>query len=173
MSIFTDSLSQALAAAGLPGVSISPLGTPVFSDLSIAGGTYSVNGNSVSYNPINVPDTMFVMKKRKRIITTSINGATSDVLEYTGSESAQISCTVKIYGSNLNYPLNDMDNFYLMLESNQPIQINSWYLNQVEIYYVVITDYELPQQTGNISDQQIKFNMVHIDPTQYPTLLNG
>ncbi len=173
MSIFTDALSQSLAAAGLPGVSISPLGTPVFSDLSVAGGSYSVNGNTVSYNPINVPNTMFVVKKRKRVITTSINGATSDVLEYTGSSSAEIECTIRVYGMNLIYPVYDVSNIYLMLESNQPIQILSWYLNQFDIYYAVITDYEIPQQTGNISDQQIKFNMRHIDPNQYPTLLNG
>jgi hypothetical protein len=180
MTAFTDPLSIALSAAGtsnfqgaMPTLYNSQLGTPVYSDLNISAGSYSVDGATVNYNAINLPDALFVVRKRKRVIVTSINGATSDVLEYTGSESAQISCTVKIYGSNLNYPLNDMDNFYLMLESNQPIQINSWYLNQVEIYYAVITDYELPQQTGNISDQQIKFNMRHIDVTQYPTLLNG
>jgi len=172
MSIFTQSLSEALSAVGLPGVSISPLGTPVFSDLSIAGGSYSVNGNTVSYNPINVPNTMFVVRKRKRVISTGINGATGDVVEYTGSASAEIECTIRVYGLNLIYPVYDVNNIYKMLESNQPIQIFSWYLNQFDIYYAVITDYEMPQQTGNISDQQIKFNMRHIDPNQYPTLLN-
>jgi len=78
-----------------------------------------------------------------------------------------------VYGSNLIYPVYDVNNIYLMLESNQPLQINSWYLNQFDIYYAVVTDYEIPQQTGNISDQQIKFNMRHVDPNQYPTLLNG
>jgi hypothetical protein len=145
----------------------------VYSDLSISAGSYMLNGATISYDAINLPDALFTVRKRKRVIVTSINGGTSDVLEYTGSESAQISCTVKIYGSNLSYPFNDIDNFHLMLESNQPIRIDSWYLNQLEIYYAVITDYELPQQTGNISDQQIRFNMLHIDPNQYPTLLNG
>ena len=180
MTIFTDHISNALEAAGtskyqgaMPTLYNSRLGTPVYSDLSIAPGSYMVDKATISYNAIHLPDALFTVRKRKRVIVTSINGASSDVLEYTGSESAQISCTVKIYGSNLNYPLNDIDNFHLMLESNQPIQVNSWYLNQLEIYYVVITDYELPQQTGNISDQQIRFNMLHIDPTQYPTLLNG
>lgn len=180
MTIFTEPISIALEAAGtakyqgaMPTLYNSPLGTPVYSDLSIAAGSYAVNGATISYNAIHLPDALFTVRKRKRIIVTSINGGTSDVLEYTGSESAQISCTVKIYGANLNYPLNDIDNFYLMLESNQPIQINSWYLNQLEIYYAVITDYEFPQQKGNISDQEIRFNMTHIDPTQYPTLLNG
>jgi len=157
----------------MPTLYNSPLGTPVYSDLNIVAGSYTVGTSTVSYNSINLPDALFVVKKRKRLKVTGINAATNDVLEYNGSESAQISCTVRIYGSNLNYPLNDMDNFFLMLQSNQPIKINSWYLNQLEIYYAVISDYELPQQAGNVSDQQIKFNMRHIDPTQYPTLLNA
>lgn len=180
MTLITNPVSIALEGAGtsnyagaMPTLYNSPLGTPVYSDLSISAGSYIVNGATVSYDAINLPDALFMVRKRKRVIVTSINGAESDVLEYTGAESAQISCTVKIYGSNLNYPLNDIDNFYRMLESNQPVQINSWYLNQLEIYYAVITDYEFPQQTGNISDQQVRFNMLHIDPTQYPTLLNG
>lgn len=173
-------ISIALEAAGtsaykgaMPTLYNSPLGTPVYSDLSVAAGSYIVNGAIINYNAINLPDALFTVRKRKRVVVTGINSGTSDVLEYTGSESAQISCTVRIYGSNLNYPLNDIDNFYLMLESNQPIQVNSWYLNQLEIYYAVITDYEFPQQTGNISNQQIRFNMLHVDPTQYPTLLNS
>jgi len=180
MTIFTDPISIALEAAGtakyqgaMPTLYNSPLGTPVYSDLSIGAGSYKVDKATISYNAIHLPDALFTVRKRKRIIVTSINGGTSDVLEYTGSESAQISCTVKIYGSNLNYPTTDINNFYLMLESNQPMQLNSWYLNQLKIYYAVVTDYEFPQQTGNISDQQIRFNMTHIDPTQYPTLLNG
>jgi hypothetical protein len=60
-----------------------------------------------------------------------------------------------------------------MLESNQPIQINSWYLNQFQIQYALITDYEIPQQKGNIGDQQVKFNMREIDTNRYPTLLNS
>jgi Domain of unknown function (DUF6046) len=173
MSLLTEAISESLSLAGLPGVSVSPIGTPVFSDLSVAPGSYSVNGKPVHYNGINVPNTLFVVNKRKRIIVTTINGATSDVLEYTGSASAEIQCTLRIYGLNLIYPVYDMHNIYLMLESNQPIQINSWYLNQLEIYYAVVTDYEIPQQTGNISDQQIKFTMRQIDPNLYPTLLNG
>ena len=180
MTAFTDPISRALSKTAIgkfqgdtTGLYKSPLGTPVYSDLNIIAGSYSVDGHTISYNAIGLPDALFVVKKRKRIKVTGISGATSDVLEYNGSESAQISCTVKIYGSNTNYPKTDVNNFYLMLQSNRPVQINSWYLNQLEIWYAVITDYEFPQQTGNISDQQIKFNMRHVDPTQYPTLLNG
>ena len=179
MTAFTDPLSIALSAAGtpdfpgtMPVLYNSPLGTPVYSDLSIGAGSYLLDGNAVNYNAIQIPNALFVVKKRKRIIVTSIDGATGDILEYTGEGSAEISCTVKFYGSNLNYPLNDMDNFYLMLESNQPLEINSWYLNQFNIQYAVVTDYEVPQQTGNISDQEVKFNMLEIDTNTYPTLLN-
>jgi hypothetical protein len=173
MSISFQPLSQALSEVGLPGVSISSLGTPVFSDLSVGKGSYSVNGQTVKYSAFNVPNTLFVVKKSKRIISTSINGGTSDVLEYTGSGSAEIECTIRIYGSNLIFPFFDVNNIYLMLESNQPIQINSWYLNQFNIFYAVVTDYQIPQQMGNMSDQLIKFNMKQVDPNQYPTLLNG
>jgi hypothetical protein len=180
MTAFTDTISQALSKTGTKdfqgdtaGLYKSPLGTPVYSDFNVIAGSYSVNGHTVSYNAINLPDALFVVKKRKRIKSTGISGATSDLLEYNGAESAHISCTVRIYGSDIKYPLADVNNFYQMLQSNEPIQTSSWYLNQVEIYYVVITDYEISQQTGNISDQQVKFNMRQVNPTQYPTLLNG
>ena len=180
MTAFTASISQTLSETGIstfPGTSTvlyySPLGTPVYSDLNISAGSYLVNKNTVNYNSIQIPNAFFVVKKRKRIIVTSIDGANGDILEYTGEGSAEISCTIKIYGSNLKYPLNDMDNFYLMLESNQPVQINSWYLNQLQINYALIADYEIPQQTGKIGEQQIKFNMLEIDTNTYPNLLNN
>lgn len=177
MNFLTGKLSQAISKTGSqdtsPSLYTSNIKTLVYSDLDVVAGSYMVNGAKVSYTAIRLPDALFVVKKRKRIKATGISAATSDVLEYNGAESAQISCTVKIYGANVKYPTTDVKNFFLMLQSNQPIQINSWYLNQMNINYAVITDYELPQQTGNISDQQVKFNMRAIDPTQYPTLLNG
>jgi hypothetical protein len=163
MTAFTDPISQALSASAVPnfngdttGLYKSSLGTPVYSDFNVIAGSYTINGNAVSYNAINLPDALFVVKKRKRIKSVGISGAASDVLAYDGSESAQISCTVRIYGSNVNYPVVDMNNFFLMLQCNQPIQINNcWYLNQLEICYAVITDYELPQRIGNISEPYI------------------
>ncbi len=157
----------------MPSLYSSPLGTPVYSDLSIAAGSYTVDGKTVQYNSINLPDAIFSVSKKKRIKTTPVSGATSDVVEYDGSESAEISCTVRIYGSNLKYPLNDMDNFYLMLQCNQPVQVNSWYLNQFGINYAIIMEYSLAQKEGSISDQVIKFTMKEVDPHQYPTLIKG
>jgi hypothetical protein len=157
----------------MPELYQSPVGTPVYSDLEISAGSYLVDLATVNYQAIKLPDTLFTVKKKKRIKSTGINGAASDVLEYNGSESAEINCTVRIYGTNLSYPKVDLNNFYLMLQSNQPVKINSWYLNQLEIFYGIITDYSIPQQTGNISDQKVTFNMRHIDPNQYPDLLKG
>ncbi len=180
MTAFTEPISIAISKAGISnfkgdtgGLYKSPIETPVYSDLSIAAGSYMVDGKTISYTPINLPDALFVVKKQKRIKTTGINGAASNVFEYNGSESATISCTIKIYGTNLNYPKDEVNNFYLVLKSNQPIQINSWYLNQLEIQYAVVTGYELPQQIGNISNQQVKFSMRHLNPNQYPRLLNA
>lgn len=180
MTAFTEPLSVILEKAGMnkyqgamPSLYNSPLGTPVYSDLSIAAGSYSVNGSNISYKEIHIPNTLFVVTKKKRIVVTGIKGASGDVFEYTGEDSAQIECMVKFYGTNLNYPKDTMNNFYRMLECNQPIQINSWYLNQQDIHYAVVTDYELPQQTGNIAEQEVKFNMKEIDTVKYPTLLNG
>lgn len=180
MTAFTNPISQALSQTGIPtfrGTSqslySSPLGTPVYSDLNISAGSYLLNKNTINYNAIQLPNALFIVKKRKRIIVTHIDAAFGDVFEYTGEGGAEISCTVRFYGSNLNYPLDEMDNFYLMLESNQPIQINSWYLNQFQIQYALITDYEVPQQKGNIGDQKVKFNMREIDTNKYPTLLNS
>jgi hypothetical protein len=157
----------------MPSLYTSPIGTPVYSDLSISAGSYCLDGkNTLNYNAINMPNALFTVSKKKRIVVTSIPGAEGDVFEYTGEDSAHISCTVKFYGSNLKYPLDDMDNFYLMLQSNQPIEINSWYLNQLEIGYAMVTDYEIPQQKGNIGEQEVKFSMREVDTGKYPTLLN-
>lgn len=157
----------------MPELYQSSLGTPVYSDLEINASSYTADGKTINYQAIKLPDALFTVKKKKRLKVTGISGATSDVMEYNGAESASIQCTAKIYGANLSYPKDDVANFYLMLQSNQPVEISSWYLNQLGITYVVITDYSIPQQTGNISDQKIKFNMRQIDPNQYPTLLNG
>lgn len=181
MTAFTEPISVALSRTGITpfqgntsGLYKSPIGTPVYSDFNVLAGSYKVNGRTISYNAINLPDALFVVKKKRRVKSTGVNSATRDVLEYNGSESAVVSCTVRIYGSNLNYPVDAMNNFYLMLQCNQPIHLaNCWYLNQLEIYYAVIVEYELPQQTGSVSDQQVKFSMRQVDPYQYPQLLSA
>ena len=179
MTTFTDPFVQLLSKTGISvyqgamqELYKSPLGTPVYSDLSIEAGSYVLNQKTVSYNAVKIPDALFSFSKRKRIVVTSIDNSEGDVFEYTGEESAQISCTVRLYGSNLNYPGDDAKNFYRMLESNQPVKISSWFINQFGINYAMITDYEIPQQKGNISDQQVKFNMREVDIVKYPTLLN-
>jgi hypothetical protein len=136
----------------------SPLGTPVFSDLSIQGDNYMLDGLQKSFTDIDEMSALFVVDQKKIIKRTPINQRNGRVKEYIGLDDFEIKCAIRLLGPNLKYPQDFVNNFILMLNCNKSLHVNSWYLNQFGIYDIVISDYSSPQTAGTISEQIISFN---------------
>lgn len=152
----------------------SPINTPVYSDLSIKGDSYVlggvvnsngdlIGGTRYYFLDINVPSAVFKVSREHRIVWTDINGLNGEIPEYIGTKNWEIECSMIFTGSNLLYPL-EIQNILTMLNSNQMLTVNSWYLNQFGIYNIIIEHEDEPQVEGDLFNQRISFKAKSVAP---------
>jgi CheY-like chemotaxis protein len=61
-----------------------------------------------------------------------------------------------ITGYNGIYPTQAVQDIVNMLNAPIPIKVSSWYLQQFNIFDLVVMDYNVPQMQGGISQQPIQ-----------------
>jgi hypothetical protein len=89
----------------------SPIGTPVYSDLELIGGTYTdqITGRSVNFPTIKFNAVIMTVQFVSRIIKTEIQGRNGTVKEYIGEDDAQITIQGVITGFNGHYPATEVN----------------------------------------------------------------
>jgi hypothetical protein len=143
----------------------SSLGTPVYSDLNITGDSYTDDDGKVqTFTDINIPSAVFKTSRKKNILTTSINGNYSEIVEYMGAKNREIDVEILISGPSLLYPTADVANILTMLNSNQVLTVNSWFLNMLGVRNIVILDEDEPQIQGSLNNQHISFKCMAVKP---------
>jgi hypothetical protein len=60
-----------------------------------------------------------------------------------------------IVGNNGSYPTQAVRNLKSMLTAPVPIKVNSWYLQNFDIYDLVVREFDIPQVAGGISQQPV------------------
>jgi hypothetical protein len=148
--------------AGLEGGAYrSSLGTLVFSNLDISGGSYTdINGVRRDYPSIKLDTVLFKVGQQKHVIKTSIQGRNGTVKEYISDGDYSISVTGVINGSNGAYPEKEVNEFIKVLQVSTQLTVNSWYLRQLNITEMVIEYFELDQTLGSNSMQQFRIQAV-------------
>jgi len=145
-------------------------GGPIYSDLEIDSSSWTdFDGTQHTF-----PDTQFLtvlmsVQQNKNIIETQIQGSdTGAVLEYSGLGNYSITLNITITGSNGIYPQQKVENLVTIL--NAPIALNvfSWYLQQFNIFHIIIKSYDVAQEKGGISQQSVT---VQAQSTNTPTLI--
>lgn len=143
----------------------SKLGTPVMSDLDID----PLKDSGVSY--IQIPTVLFTVNQKKNIISTSVQGRNGTVKEYISDGDFTINVKGVLVGDNGKYPrvgfpsgtkggVNSVNDLINLFNLNRSVAVNSWYLRQFNIYSIVITDYNFPQNEGEYSVQPFEFNAI-------------
>lgn len=143
------------------------LGTPVYSNLHIPSGQYQkIDGTVVNYDEVIVDTVLFNVNQTKNIVKTNIIGSEGGtVKEYIGMGDFVISCSLIFSSGQINvHPwefekkMNDVFKAPVAL----PI-INTW-LNNMGIFNIVITDFDMPQLPGEYSQSNISFNALSDTP---------
>jgi hypothetical protein len=145
----------------------SALGTPVWGRLVIKGGQYieTNTGKTVTYPNITLDTILFTLSQIHNVVLTSIQGRDYEVVEYIGKASFRVNCKGGIFGGNNNRPVKDINNLKLMLNSNQPIIIESnSFLTEWGISEIVILDKNIPQIAGGYNYQLFEFNAIQNVP---------
>jgi hypothetical protein len=147
-------------------IAISSLGTPVYSNLEIEGGSYTDdNGNTIQYPSIRVDSALFIVSQSKNIVKTAVQGRNGTVKEFISDGDYQISISGSISGKGNNiYPKDDVAALDKILKAPVALAVTSWYLNQLGIHSIVVEYYSLPQQPGRNAQQDFQISAVSDTP---------
>lgn len=135
-------------------VGTSPLGTPVYSDFSIDGGSYvDDEGNTIELDDLNFQTVIMIVEQSKSIVTTQIAGASGTVKEYIGLNDYRITINGVINGNNNVYPQGIVSSLTRSLNAPVSLNLTANFLAQFGIIKGVVTDYIFPQVEGSNSIQ--------------------
>ena len=139
------------------------LGNKVFSNLEVQKDEYELNGKRVQFPNLIFDTCLFTVTQQKNIVETAIQGRSGTVKEFIGNGDYLISIRGVIAGGKDKYPLNgatvnnatvnSVNNLITMGNAPMELSVNSWYLNMIGIYKMVIYSFYLPQREGSYSTQ--------------------
>lgn len=151
----------------MPVLGKSALGFPVFSNLYINGGDYQDNnGNTIGrYPDIRLDAVIMEMEHENHLTTTEIQGGDSTVIEYVGSKSSTIHITCSIQAETAGtYPIQDVTDLAIALNSNKPLIVDAWFLAMRGIYAIVIKKDSIKQEEGMQDSQKFEFDAIADKP---------
>ena len=146
------------SGATMSSVGTSYFGQPVFANIEFQGATWTdFDGTARGFTDMDFNTVILTVQQQKNIIETEIQGSDiGAVLEYSGLRNYTVTCDMIITGENGIYPTQAVSNIITMLNAPIPIKTNCWYLQQFDIFDLVVRDYNVPQMQGGISQQQIQ-----------------
>lgn len=132
-------------------------GDPIYHKLEISAKDFtSFDGTPQGYPDLVFNTVLIKCKQQKNVVETTIQGSDDgSVFEYSGLNNYDIELNIIITGQNGVYPDNDIDNIMKLLTAQVSVKVDSWYLHHLNIYEIIIVDYEISQESGGISQQQI------------------
>jgi hypothetical protein len=166
-----DSITSLIYQAGMPppaaqkdfidlGVS-KMLGNIVMSNLEIQEDRYKGINGDVSFPNMAFDTVLFNVSGAKNIVETNIQGKNGSVYEYISMANYSVQIRGVLTAPQGVYPgkktdyngVNNINNLWAALEAPQALRVNSWYLNQFNIFRLVVMSYEFPQNEGQYSVQ--------------------
>ena len=98
------------------------------------------------------------VSQSKKIVTTEIQGRDGTVKEYIGLDDFQIQITGRLNGTYNVNPKERTRQLKTILSAGQPLEITSWYLQNLDITDIVVKDFNFGQTEGEYSTQYFTIN---------------
>jgi hypothetical protein len=138
---------------------ISKLGTVVYSNIIFnAGVILDENGVADNWLDFRIDDVLLSVSQSKKIVTTEIQGRDGTVKEYIGLDDYQIQINGRLNGNYNQNPKELTRQLKIILSAGQPLEITSWYLQNLDITDIVIKDFNFAQTEGEYSTQYFSIN---------------
>ena len=146
----------------------SMLGTPVFGNLDIQGGSYvDLDGNTITYDGLTIDTVLFSVQQSKNVVTTPVQGRDGTVKEYISAQDFVINIDGILVGDQANvYPEEAVNTLIEIMNVPESINIVSEFLDRFDISEVVITDYDLSQQKGSRNIQLFRLSLLSDTPIE-------
>ncbi|NSW46500.1 MAG: hypothetical protein HPY79_11860 [Bacteroidales bacterium] len=84
------------------------------------------------------------LTRTKNIVTTAVQGLDGTIKEYISNGDWQISVRGILAQKQYGYPKEQYQQLLKFMQLNKPINVANQWLNDAEIYSIVITDFKLP-----------------------------
>ena len=138
---------------------ISKLGTVVYSNVIFnAGVILDENGIADRWEDFRIDDVLLQVSQSKKIITTEIQGRDGTVKEYIGLDDFQVQIVGRLNGTYNVNPKELTRQLKTILSAGQPLEITSWYLQNLDITDIVVKDFNFGQTEGEYSTQYFTIN---------------
>lgn len=126
-------------------VGTSKLNTPVYDNLIIQAGSYlNEDGQTVEYDELRLDIVLFTVRQSKNIVKTLINGRNGTIKEFVSDGDFDINIRGAITSDYPNfYPEEQVLLLKNILKVPDSLKVTSRYLNRLDIFEIVITDYAL------------------------------
>ena len=171
-------------------IGVSSLGTPIYSDLTLLGCTYTDNltGRTVTLNNdryrtggqanttgnnndtsgfyINLETVIITVDQPIRVVKTEIQGRDGTVKEYIGKDDMRITINGILTGLNGVNPREETNRLKRWLDAPVSKQIVCWWLENMGISNIVVEDYSFPQVAGGYSYQTFSVNCISDTPVE-------
>jgi hypothetical protein len=170
---------------------LSVLGTPVYSNLKIYGFSFTDNQGNLQTLPNDqygsgqnantrigsnnghyqlFDSVLITLTQPIRVVKTEIQGRDGTVKEYIGKDDAQLVINIGIFGKNGVYPASEVQKLKRWLDAPLSKKITAWWLNDLGINNIVVTDYTMPQVEGGYSYQLFSINAISDAPVEVPLI---
>jgi hypothetical protein len=138
---------------------ISKLGTVVYSNIILnAGVILDENGVADNWEDFRIDDVLLSVSQSKKIVTTEIQGRDGTVKEYIGLDDYQIQINGRLNGNYNQNPKELTRQLKIILSAGQPLEVTSWYLQNLDITDIVVKDFNFAQTEGEYSTQYFTIN---------------
>ena len=140
---------------------VSKLGTIVYSNIIFNAGSI-LNGTEIveSWDDFRIDDVLLNVSQSKKIVTTEIQGRDGTVKEYIGLDDFQIQITGRLNGTYNVNPKDLTRQLKIILSAGQPLEVTSWYLQNLDITDIVVKDFNFGQNEGEYSTQYFTINAI-------------
>lgn len=143
------------------------LGTNVFSNLTIAGRSYTdIEGKEGNFPDIVLETVLFNVAQQKNIVITPVQGRNTTVKEFISNGDYAVTIKGLITGANGVFPMAAMQDFISMQNAPIAIDVSSWFLQLFDIYNIVITYCEFVEVEGMYSTQQFEIQAYSDQPIE-------
>lgn len=105
------------------------------------------------------------LTRTKNIITTAVQGLDGTIKEYISNGDWQITVRGIIAQKQYGYPKEQYKQLLKFMQLNKPINVANQWLNDAEIYSIVITDFKLPYNP-HINCITYEFNALSDKPVE-------
>ena len=143
---------------------IGNLGLPVYGSItfgntdinSTTGNKYTgIDGKIYNFNNLEVDCCLVTANQPTNVVKTKITGRPGSVKEFIGLADWEIQITLVYDESVLVSQRDFISNLWQIKQAQCSIPITNYYLNLLDIFYIVIDEMDFPQEMGKYSSQTV------------------